>query len=119
MKYSKYAFGSGGGIKLITMIAVGVGIAPMIHTLRAIFKHRELQLKTSGDRAEHPQCFNSESSLVTSSDLKIKVNLLYGVVSVISTQCFMFVRRCTDLLYRRLLFRYLARSCRYLTERAA
>ena len=45
-----FAIHSGGGVKLITMIAVGVGIAPMIHTLRAVFKHRERQLKTEREK---------------------------------------------------------------------
>ena len=61
------------------MIAVGVGIAPMIHTLRAVFKHRERQLKSEREKAEQNDCASSRS---TSAHLKIKVNLLYGVVSV-------------------------------------
>ena len=64
------------------MIAVGVGIAPMIHTLRAIFKHRERQLKSEREKAEQNECVSARSSLATSAHLKIKVNLLYGVVSV-------------------------------------
>ena len=54
------------------MIAVGVGIAPMIHTLRAIFRHRDLQIKTEKNNSEDSQCNNGA--------LKIKVKLLYGVV---------------------------------------
>lgn len=77
-----FAIHSGGGVKLITMIAVGVGIAPMIHTLRAVFKHRERQLKTEREKAGHNECVSANYSLATSSNLKIKVNLLYGVVSV-------------------------------------
>ena len=70
-----------GGTKLITMIAVGVGIAPMIHTLRAIFRRQ--------DRLSNQPKFHTEQ-VIESPDvtgaasglqfLNIKVKLLYGVV---------------------------------------
>jgi hypothetical protein len=75
MTYCKAKPSTAGGVKLITMIAVGVGIAPMIHTLRAIFRHRESQLR-SAERADSPSpCQQSRN---------IRVKLLYGVVSTVS-----------------------------------
>lgn len=64
-----------GGVKLITMIAVGVGIAPMIHTLRAIFRHRDSQLQSAVKTDSLSPCQLSR---------KIRVKLLYGVVSPVS-----------------------------------
>ena len=55
------------------MIAVGVGIAPMIHTLRAIFKHRDRQLH----RLQH----DTDSTDHHRQMFRIQVKLLYGVVS--------------------------------------
>jgi hypothetical protein len=75
MIYCKAKPSTAGGVKLITMIAVGVGIAPMIHTLRAIFRHRDSQLR-SIERADSPSpCQQSRN---------IRVKLLYGVVSTVS-----------------------------------
>lgn len=58
------------------MIAVGVGIAPMIHTLRAIFKHRDQQLH----ELQHADN-GSDSTDHRRQQSKVKVKLLYGVVS--------------------------------------
>ncbi len=67
----------------ITMIAVGVGLAPMIHTLRAIFKDYDLNKNKNVDDCLEsvtdglPDSKNNDNS--TSKDLQIV--LLYGVVS--------------------------------------
>lgn len=67
-----------GGVKRITMIAVGVGIAPMIHTLRAIFRHRDRQIDLEKKSIENSSTDSSPSSAST----KIMVQLLYGVREV-------------------------------------
>lgn len=72
-----------GGTKLITMLAVGVGIAPMIHTLRAIFRrHDRLSTQLKSHTAQN---IGSSDAACASSGLQylnIKVKLLYGVVRV-------------------------------------
>ena len=64
------------------MIAVGVGIAPMIHTLRAIFRHRDLQLMEERERAEREISESDSTCGQSSNQCKIKVKLLYGVVRI-------------------------------------
>lgn len=63
------------------MIAVGVGIAPMIHTLRAIFRHRERQIDIE-KKAVKTDEISSTDSPTTSALTKITVQLLYGVREV-------------------------------------
>lgn len=75
MTYCKAKLSAAGGVKLITMIAVGVGIAPMIHTLRAIFRHRDSQLRSAQETDSPSPCRQSGN---------IRVKLLYGVVSAVS-----------------------------------
>lgn len=75
MTYCKAKLSAAGGVKLITMIAVGVGIAPMIHTLRAIFRHRDSQLHSAQETDSPSPCRQSGN---------IRVKLLYGVVSAVS-----------------------------------
>ena len=60
------------------MIAVGVGIAPMIHTLRALFRHRDLQLRIEKNRSD--QNGNNCGESAAQAPLKVTVKLLYGVV---------------------------------------
>ena len=70
-----------GGTKLITMIAVGVGIAPMIHTLRAIFKrHDRLANQLKSHAIEDIDSPTAASMATNPQSLNIKVKLLYGVV---------------------------------------
>ena len=65
------------------MVAVGVGIAPMIHTLRAIFRrHDQLSNQLKPQTAQNNE---SPDAAYAASDLQylnIKVKLLYGVVRV-------------------------------------
>ena len=72
-----------GGTKLITMLAVGVGIAPMIHTLRAIFRrHDRLSIQLKSHIAQNTG--SPDTACISSGlqNLNIKVKLLYGVVRV-------------------------------------
>lgn len=63
------------------MIAVGVGIAPMIHTLRAIFKrHDRLANQLKSHVVENVDSPSAASMATNPQYLKIKVKLLYGVV---------------------------------------
>ena len=70
------------GVKSMTMIAVGVGIAPMIHAMRAVFKERRRSL------SEAPQKGMDTEDVIP--DLKIK--LLYGAVRL--TLFHIFSRYC-------------------------
>jgi NAD(P)H-flavin reductase len=63
------------------MIAVGVGIAPMIHTLRAIFRHRDRQIDLEKRSVETNEIGGTDSSISPSST-KIMVQFLYGVRDV-------------------------------------
>jgi NAD(P)H-flavin reductase len=63
------------------MIAVGVGIAPMIHTLRAIFRHRDRQIDLEKKSIETNENSSTDSSS-SSASTKIMVQLLYGVREV-------------------------------------
>jgi NAD(P)H-flavin reductase len=63
------------------MIAVGVGIAPMIHTLRAIFRHRDRQIDLEKKSIETNENSSTDSSPSFTST-KIMVQLLYGVREV-------------------------------------
>lgn len=63
------------------MIAVGVGIAPMIHTLRAIFKrHDRLANQLQSHAIESVESPSAASIGANPQSLNIKVKLLYGVV---------------------------------------
>jgi hypothetical protein len=63
------------------MIAVGVGIAPMIHTLRAIFnRHDRLSNRLKSHSIENIESPSAASMATNPQSLNIKVKLLYGVV---------------------------------------
>jgi hypothetical protein len=111
MIYCKAKPSTAGGVKLITMIAVGVGIAPMIHTLRAIFRHRDSQLR-SIERADSPSpCQQSRN---------IRVKLLYGVVSTVSDYSdFLIHKHWIFLLLYRTFTSYSAWSCWYFASGTA
>jgi hypothetical protein len=76
------------------MVAVGVGVAPMIHTLRAIFRDYEerrrrdrkttesTSIPVEDDIQKHTTSSSSTGSVVdsTQSESTLKIVLLYGVV---------------------------------------
>ena len=63
------------------MIAVGVGIAPMIHTLRAIFKrHDRLSNQQKSHAVENIDSPSAACVATNPQSLNTKVKLLYGVV---------------------------------------
>ena len=76
---------------LLTLIAVGVGIAPMIHTLRYIFKARDIQLnKNPANHSARSEVSQVSKELSTASNIfgintetpSVRIVLLYGVVSL-------------------------------------
>jgi hypothetical protein len=77
------------GVNTLTMIAVGVGVAPMIHALRSLVRDWEASVSaSSGDSTVGDLGIGSEQDedgvddCPSSSSADMRVVLLYGVVRV-------------------------------------
>ena len=89
-------------VKTITMIAVGVGLAPMIQTLRTIFKDHDERISNSNNIVE------VEMETVVEP---LKIVLLYGVV------CNKIDIVVNILIYLYIYYYYIANSGGYTNER--
>ena len=63
------------------MIAVGVGVAPMIQTLRGIFKAMDRQESSGAGPVVENQVSGGDEDEPTQCSIK-RIVLLYGVVSI-------------------------------------